>query len=275
MNAKISIIIPCYNQAQYLDECLLSVFNQTYSNWECIIVDDDSPDNTKEVVEKWIEKDSRFKYLYKQNGGLSSARNAGIEVATGEWILPLDADDKISNQYLELAEKVFDKDYKVIYCKAEKFGVINEFWELLDFTPKTLARTNIIFCTAFFRKKSWEEVGGYDINMLYGLEDWEFWISLLKDGGKVYRIDEVCFYYRIKENSMITELTRARKMLMLSYIEKKHLDFFHQHLGSIHDLNFEKEQNQAKAEYYNQQLQKLISSKRYRLMEKLFSIFNR
>lgn len=275
MYELISIIIPCYNQAQYLDECLQSVLNQTYTNWECIIVDDGSSDNTKEIVRKWIEKDNRFKYLHKQNGGLSSARNAGIEIAGGEWILPLDSDDKISNRYLELAEKVFDKNYKIIYCKAEKFGIVNEFWELPDFTLKAFAQTNIIFCTAFFRKKSWKEVGGYDTSMLYGLEDWEFWIALLKNGGNVYRINDICFYYRIKENSMITELSQSRKTMMLFKIEKKHLDFFHEHLGSMHQLNYEMIQNQKQAQYYSIQLNKLINSKRYQLTEKILSIFRR
>ena len=97
----ISVIVPCYNQAQYLDECLQSVLDQTYTDWECIIVNDGSPDHTEEIAKKWVEKDARFRYLFKENGGLSSARNAGIEIAKGEWILPLDADDKIGNQYLE------------------------------------------------------------------------------------------------------------------------------------------------------------------------------
>lgn len=275
INPKVSIIVPCYNQAEYLDECLQSVYDQTYKDWECIIVNDGSPDDTESAARRWISKDSRFHYLLKLNGGLSSARNTGIEMARGEWILPLDADDKIGTRYLELAEKVFDKDYKVIYCQSEKFGVLNEFWELPAFTLQMLAKTNIIFCTAFFRKRSWEELGGYDNNMLFGLEDWEFWIHLLKNGGKVHRIDEVCFYYRIKENSMITALTLSRKRSMLFHIEKKHIDFFHQQLGSIHHLNYEKEENQKRAEYYSQQLQKLISSKRYRLMEKIFSFFKK
>ncbi|WP_034721888.1 glycosyltransferase family 2 protein [Chryseobacterium sp. UNC8MFCol] len=275
MMPTISIIVPCYNQAIYLDECLQSVLDQTYGNWECIIVDDGSPDNTKEVTEKWIEKDNRFIYLHKENGGLSSARNAGIEAAKGAWILPLDADDKISNRYLELAAKEFDKQYTIIYCKAKKFGSVNEFWELPDFSHLALAQTNIIFCTAFFKKQSWEEVGGYDTHMLYGLEDWEFWISLLENGGNVYRIDDVCFYYRIKENSMITELSQSRKTMMLFHIEKKHLDFFHQYLGSLHQLHYQLEQSQKKADYYNSQLQKLINSKRYQLTEKILSIFKR
>ena len=93
MNSKISIIVPCYNQAQYLPEALQSVLNQTYENWECIIVNDGSPDNTKEVAQEWVKKDSRFIYLYKENGGLSSARNAGLDLAMGDYIQFLDADD--------------------------------------------------------------------------------------------------------------------------------------------------------------------------------------
>lgn len=95
LNTLVSVIIPCYKQAQYLDEALQSVFNQTYANWECIIVNDGSPDNTAEVANWWLEKDRRFRYLIQENAGLSSARNSGIDYATGEFILPLDADDKI------------------------------------------------------------------------------------------------------------------------------------------------------------------------------------
>ncbi|WP_374360648.1 glycosyltransferase family 2 protein, partial [Cloacibacterium sp.] len=73
----ISVVVPCYNQAQYLDECLQSVLNQTYQDWECIIVNDGSPDHTEEIAKNWVEKDTRFIYLSKENGGLSSARNAG------------------------------------------------------------------------------------------------------------------------------------------------------------------------------------------------------
>jgi len=89
----VSIIIPCYNQANYLTYSLASVLEQTYTNWECIIVNDGATDNTKEVAKEWCAKDNRFVYVEKQNGGLSSARNAGINVAKGDYIQFLDADD--------------------------------------------------------------------------------------------------------------------------------------------------------------------------------------
>lgn len=231
----ISVIIPCYNQAQYLDECLQSVLDQTYKNWECIIVNDGSPDHTEEVAKKWLEKDARFKYLYKENGGLSSARNAGIRAATGEWILPLDADDYISEDYCDLAKNYFGRhEFKVICCNGQKFGAINEKWKLPKFSLSQLAAENLIFCSAFFRKFDWQNIGGYDENLKIGYEDWDFWISLLKNGGQVLNLEKTCFYYRTKENSMLQNLKKSRDNSALMHIEKKHLAFFSEHLGTLH-----------------------------------------
>lgn len=233
----ISVIVPCYNQAQYLDECLQSVLDQTYQDWECIIVNDGSPDNTEEVANQWLAKDSRFKYLYKENGGLSSARNAGINEAEGEWILPLDSDDFISLDYLDLGQKYFyNQTVKVIYCEAQKFGKVNEAWKLPIFSLANLAANNVIFCTAFFRKRDWSILGGYDENLLTGIEDWEFWISLLKNGGEVIKIEKTCFFYRIKDNSMITNLSKTNNFELVKYVEKKHFDFFYYYFGSSRHL---------------------------------------
>ena len=144
----ISVIVPCYNQAHYLDECLQSVLDQTYQNWECIIVNDGSPDNTEEVAKKWVEKDSRFKYLLKENGGLSSARNAGINVAKGEWILPLDSDDRIGNKYFQLASSYFDSHFTLIYGNSAFFGVINEPWNVRYKSYHELLIEKYIYCSA-------------------------------------------------------------------------------------------------------------------------------
>lgn len=232
---KVSIIVPCYNQAQFLPEALQSVLGQTYENWECIIVNDGSPDNTKEVAQEWVKKDSRFIYLYKKNGGLSSARNAGIAIAEGEFILPLDGDDRIGKDYTLLAMKAFqeDSDLKLVYCKAEKFGEESGSWDLPDFSLLNLARQNMIFCSAFFRKKEWERVGGYDVNMIYGWEDWEFLITILKAGGEVKCLDEVGFYYRVKEVSMIKMIDKINQQKNLEYVGVKHADFFIKQFGTF------------------------------------------
>ena len=266
----ISVIVPSYNQAKYLDECLQSVLDQTYTDWECIIVNDGSPDNTEEVAKKWVEKDSRYKYLHKKNGGLSSARNAGIETAKGEWILPLDADDKIGNQYLELAEKEFEKGYTVIYCEAEFFGNETGKWELPEFSLENLAKRNIIFCASFFKKIDWEKANGYDISMVYGLEDYEFWISILKDKNtqSVKKIDKTCFYYRIKDNSMITNLKNDKSRMMLDYLSIKHSDFFVSKLGNFLKLLED-------IDYHSKKYTELKQSKRYKHLDQLLKYFGK
>lgn len=260
MNPLISVIVPCYNQAQYLDECLQSVLDQTYQNWECIIVNDGSPDHTEEVAKKWLEKDPRFRYIDKENGGLSSARNAGIKIAKGEWILPLDADDRIGNLYLELASLEFNKDYSIIYSEAEFFEGKKGRWNLCEFSVNEMAKQNCIFCSAFFRKSSWEKVRGYDINLIYGLEDWEFWISIIrKVSTNVYKIPEICFYYRVKNVSMIKNLNTDKRKFALDYISIKHVDFFVSEMGNFIELLD-----------YKSQYEIILHNKSYKIFDKYF-----
>jgi glycosyltransferase involved in cell wall biosynthesis len=250
-NTLISIIVPCYNQAQYLDECLQSVLAQTYVDWECIIVNDGSPDDTEEKTKPWIEKDNRFIYLHKENGGLSSARNAGINRAQGEYILPLDADDRIAPAYIELAISSFQNDstLKVVYCQAEKFGEEKGIWQLSPFSIYDLGLFNMIFCSAVFKRQDWELVGGFDISMIYGLEDWEFWIAILKNGGTVKRLDEVGFYYRIREKSMLKRMDSHEVDFSKNYLIKKHLDFFISNYAKLNHKRKETER-QLRSEKY-------------------------
>ncbi len=260
MNPLISVIVPCYLQAEYLDECLQSVYDQTYQNWECIIVNDGSPDHTEEVAKKWLEKDPRFRYIDKENGGLSSARNAGIKIAKGEWILPLDADDRIGNLYLELASLEFNKDYSIIYSEAEFFEGKKGRWNLCEFSVNEMAKQNCIFCSAFFRKSSWEKVRGYDINLIYGLEDWEFWISIIrKVSTNVYKIPEICFYYRVKNVSMIKNLNTDKRKFALDYISIKHVDFFVSEMGNFIELLD-----------YKSQYEIILHNKSYKIFDKYF-----
>ena len=108
-NPLVSVIVPCYKQAHFLPETLNAVLNQTYDNWECIIVDDGSPDNTIEVANSFILRDKRFKLVSQENQGLAMARNNGIAASRGYFILPLDSDDMIDSTYLEKAVDYFKK----------------------------------------------------------------------------------------------------------------------------------------------------------------------
>lgn len=250
----ISIIVSCYNQAPYVDEALNSILNQTYQNWECIIVNDGSTDDTEDIISKWLKKDDRFQYIASTNKGVSNARNIGIEKAVGTFILPLDGDDIFGTQYVELGLSEFNMhpDLKVVYCEAEKFGIETGKWDLPDFSLEKLRFVNMIFCSAIFKKEDWKLIGGYDVKMIHGLEDWEFWIALLKDGGQVKVIDYAGFYYRIKVKSRQTDINSNlnKNELMCAYISKKHADFYINHLGSFQKLN--KKYSSLKKSYYKQ-----------------------
>ena len=104
--ALLSIIIPCFNQAIYLHDCLDSILQQSFSDWEAIVVNDGSSDDTNNIANAYCQKDSRIKLIEKQNGGLSSARNFGIQHATGDWLLFLDADDMLMNHHFQEIAKV-------------------------------------------------------------------------------------------------------------------------------------------------------------------------
>lgn len=228
-NSLVSVIIPCYNQAQYLDECLQSVLDQTYKNWECIIVNDGSPDHTDEIVQDWLNKDSRFVYLEKKNGGVISARNAGIEKAKGFYILPLDADDYITANFLEKAVDniLKDEDIKIVYSKVQCFGFSSHVI-MSEFRGDTIKFRNQIVVTALYRKSDWVLNQGYDPNMEGGFEDWEFWVNTLKRGGRALLVKDACLFYRTKEVSRYSDLLKQKKKQdrLRNYMFLKHYDLY-------------------------------------------------
>jgi len=202
---EISVIVPSYNHGEFISETLNSIINQTFSKWECIIVDDGSSDNTRQVIQEYCDKDSRFEYVYQNNSGVSAARNNGISLAKGEFILPLDADDLIGETYIEKALLEFRRnpDLKLVYCKAKMFGKVNKIWELPDYCYEKLLWQNLIFCSAVYRKSDFNKTKGYDTNIL-GYEDWDFWLSFIEPSDSVFCINEVLFYYRIRKLSRST-----------------------------------------------------------------------
>lgn len=250
----VSIIIPCYNQAEFLDDCLNSVINQTYNNWECVIIDDSSPDNTEAISKKWCEQNSKIKYYKKNNGGVSSARNFGIKLAKAPIILPLDADDKIGEHYIELALPYFkNQNIKVVYCYTEMFGEKQGLYPFSDYSYEQLLISCKFACSSFFYKKEWERIGGYDEKMKEGYEDWDFWINMLSNGGEVIRIDSAQFFYRIKTSSMCTEANKSYGKLT-NYITQKHISQYNRYFGNTITLYKE-----------NKRLKSIEYSKEYRL----------
>lgn len=232
MNPLVSIVVPCYNQAHFLVESLQSVLNQTYIDWECIIVNDGSPDNTKDIANKWCQKDKRFIYLNKENGGLSSARNAGIKISNGEFILPLDADDIIHHDYLQKTVPLLKKNGKlaIVSCYSIFFenNINNIVHELkpIGTTVHAILFENELIATSLFRKKCWDEVGGYDESMKKGFEDWEMWLSITKQGWEYKIVEEFLFYYRKSKASMLIDTLENHRETNMEYLMLKHKDLY-------------------------------------------------
>lgn len=249
---EVSIIVPCYNQAKYLNEALQSILDQSYFNWECIIVNDGSPDNTEEVAKKWVGKDSRFVYMYKVNGGLSSARNFGIQKANGKHILTLDADDKFEPTFIEKAHQFLlnNQDVGIVSSWGVRFIGDEQFGE---FRPSGKSIKDFLFCnaaigTSLFRKECWEKVGGYDENMKLGYEDWEFYIRVCKLGWRVHVIQEPLFLYRQHTISMRVVALNNHDMDIKKYIFLKHRELYKEYYDDLieyylYSVDLEKKNN--------------------------------
>lgn len=220
---KVSVVIPCYNQGAFVDKTVDSVLAQTFDDFEIIIVNDGSTDAATKVL---LEKYSRPKttVLHTLNQGVCAARNAGIKAAAGQYILPLDADDKIEPVYLEKAVAVLDNHAEtgVVWCKADFFGAQRGEWDLKPFSLKQMVNDNCVFAASMFRKSDWERIGGYNVNMVSSLEDWDFWLSFVERNIGFYQIPEILFHYRKHAVSRTVlscgKNTQSRKSIILNHL---------------------------------------------------------
>ena len=133
---EISIIVPVYQVEKYLNECIDSILAQTFTDFELILVDDGSPDNCPALCDAAAKRDSRVRVIHKQNGGVSTARNAGLDAAQGNWIAFVDSDDTVEPEYLE-------KMHKAVLETGADFAICSS--QCIDETGKTLAGENIAF----------------------------------------------------------------------------------------------------------------------------------
>lgn len=203
---KVSVIMPCFNDGAYIQEAIDSVMNQTYSNIEIIIIDDGSDDPKTIDILNSISNPA-IKILHSKRLRPAGARNFGIGKATGKYILPVDSDDTIDPTYVEKAINILETNQNigVVYCYADLFGEKKGRWELPKYSFETMLLDNIVFVTAMFYKADWEKVGGFNTKMKAGMEDYDFWLSLLEIGREIYQIPEVLFHYRIKQVSRTTQ----------------------------------------------------------------------
>ena len=225
---KVSVIIPCYNHGQFIEEAINSVVNQTYENIEIICIDDGSSDNSIEIIQNILKSTPNIKLIKQENQGVVKARNTAISASNGDYILPLDADDKIAPTYIEKAVDILDKfpEIGIVYCNAEYFGNKTGKWKLPDFDKNEIIFANQIFSCALFRKLDFDNAGKYKEYMNKGLEDWDLWLSFIENGLKVYKIDETLFFYRLQNQESRTDLANSNLQELNKSILNNHLNLY-------------------------------------------------
>ena len=224
MDKKVSVIIPCFNKGEYVKEAIESVINQTYKNIEIVCIDDCSTDNSYETLKELANKYENIILLRnEENKGVVYSRNTAIEKATGEYILPLDADDTIEPTYIEKAAKILDtyNQVGVVYCKYKYFGDSQRKIEIPEVTKEYLLYSSCISSCSMFRKKDFQKIGGYKECMKNGCEDWELWLTFYEHGYGFHRIDEYMLNYR-KEKNNSEKYTNDNKNNIL----KTHIDLY-------------------------------------------------
>jgi glycosyltransferase involved in cell wall biosynthesis len=227
---KVSVVIPCYNYGRYLVEAVESVIAQTYRDFEIIIVNDGSPDNTLEVAKGLIEKYPAYniRLIDQPNSGVAAARNNGITAAGGEYVLPLDADDMLEPTFLEETVAFLEKNPEAAfaYTEMQLFGEVSEEQRnsrfAMDYSFKKLKTVQFIPYCNLLRKSAWEAVGGYK---KVNYEDWEFPLSLGEAGYRGGFIDKRLLLYRKHGDSLVEYYKKDRLRNVLN-IRKMHPRLF-------------------------------------------------
>ena len=236
MIPKVSIVITCYNLGAYLKEALESIKLYSIPNdYEIILVNDGSTDSDTIQIVDAIESEYQDIIVINQpNTGLGKARNNGIRLAKGKYIIPLDADNKVRPEFIKHTIHILDSEENiaVVYGDAQLFGNKSDLWKGKPFDINEMILNNYIDACAGYRKSVWEDLSGYDEKMpVMGFEDWDLWLRMGVRGYQFKYVDNIFFDYRVRENSMLSDAWDKRQIL-LDYIfnkkELKHLLAFRQ-----------------------------------------------
>ncbi len=299
---KVSIIIPVYNVQEYLEECLLSVINQTYVDLEIVIVDDGSTDKSASICDFFSEKDERIKVIHRENGGVATARNTALEIITGDFVFFLDSDDYLSENAIEellLVQNETDSDIVICssFSNSEKKESGTGFYECVDeieLLKRMLLNKNISHApwAKLFKSMLWTQYRFPDV--LVG-EDYAILYHVVSGSSKVAIFKDELYFYRIRQGSLMRSNITEEHFLLLdvsdkvtSYICEKYnalvipalrlnLVTYTKMLKNILDLGFDKYIDVQKRiiEHVKKNASLVIFSKEVRIKDKvkMFSLF--
>jgi glycosyltransferase involved in cell wall biosynthesis len=258
--AAFSVIIPCYNLGQYIDEAVESVLAQTFQDFEILIVNDGSSDAlTNDLLAAYERPKTRV--LTTPNRGVMAARNLAIAETTGRYISALDADDRLEPTFLEKAFAILEADESIAWvsCWLRMFGDEDWEWKPERCDLRTLLREQTVCTAAPVRRSAVAAIGGYDERMpRMGLEDWEFWINMAAHGYHGVILPEVLFHYRARTGSLSKKAWFGEYHLELfRFILEKHRASYGRYLC---DLLLEKEKTFYEVLAGNYRLERTIDS---------------
>jgi 2-polyprenyl-3-methyl-5-hydroxy-6-metoxy-1,4-benzoquinol methylase len=229
----VSIVIPCYNHADFLRECLESLLAQTLTDWEAIVVDDASTEgNPGEVVVQVA--DPRIRVIrHDNNRGLAASRNTGFRAARAHLVLPLDADDKLDPHYLDATVETLQRnaDADCVFTDFQLFGADTDTWRAAVHTPQAMLHNQWIpGAGALMRRALWERVGGYceADELRCGNEDWDFWLSATAGTLRALHVPQPLYQYRQHTTSMVSRLMYF-DCATREFIYQRHRALFDQH----------------------------------------------
>jgi len=230
--SNVTVIIPCYNDGDFIEQALDSILNQTLKAEKVIIIDDGSDRKTRKILEGIHINDVEI--IFQENKGVSNARNTGIKLSKTDYILNLDADDYFEPTFIEKAVRVLNSNSTIgvvgsLVKVLKKNSIESEIIKPLGGKVKDFIVKNNGLGNSMFRKKCWEEVSGYDENMINGFEDWEFWIAVLRNNWSMYILQEPLSIYRIKKQSRDKTALRDFDFELRKYIFLKHESLFLEH----------------------------------------------
>lgn len=229
----VSFIIPYYNSGDTIQETIDSVLAQSYSHFDIWIVNDGSRDKASLDKLKELETHKKITILHQENAGPGIARNIAINKTDAEFILPLDADDKIRHDSVKNAINYFDKDKQigVVYGDFARFGEVNQIVTLPEFDTIKQLLWNQIPVTALIKKQVFESCGYYDEFLSKpGLEDWEFWIRAGQSDWKIKKADFVFFDARYQNASRTFQVANKNLDLIRKHVVSKHANLYYKAL---------------------------------------------
>jgi glycosyltransferase involved in cell wall biosynthesis len=234
-NPEVSIIIPAYNASLYLQRAIESVLKQTFENFELIIVNDGSIDNTEDIVKRFQKKDKRIRYIqHDKNRGSSEARNTGIKTAKGKYVAFLDSDDEWLENKLEKQLEVFkNPQINVVTCWAYWVDEIKNKTSIyavpyFDDSLPYILRENYLLSNpsgVVLKKSVIKKVGLFDNSLIF-VEDWDYWIRIIENGYNFYVISQPLLKYFFSKGNLTNTLLILKKAQNIEKILQKHKQYY-------------------------------------------------